>query len=190
MSLKKATFSIKWLLLRLRPLLRLLQNFRGSPEAIAGGFSIGLFLALTPTIGVQLLIAVFLATFFKLSRPATLFAVMVTNPLTIAPIFTFNYWVGRLFFEGPSVGEVSRQLLRIAKEMAKLNVWEVGAQMRAFAGIGQDILIPLIVGSLLVAAASAALSYVILLRVLWFFKLHRERKRAVKKRNSSNQKPG
>ena len=179
MPFKKATLSIKSALLRLRPLLRLLQRFRGSPQAIAGGFSLGLFLAFTPTVGVQLIIAVFLATIFKLSRPAAMLAVMVTNPLTIPPLFTFNYWVGKLFFEGPSVREVYGHLLGIAAEMAKMNIWQVGDQIKAFAGIGQDMLIPLIFGSFLVACLVGALSYIFLVRFLWFLKLHKERKRNI-----------
>lgn len=177
MPLKKASLSIKSTLIRLRPLLRVLQKFRGSPQAIAGGFSLGLFLALTPTIGLQLIIAVFLATIFKLSRPAALISVMVTNPLTVPPIFTFNYWVGKLFFEGPSVREVYGHLLGIAAEMAKMNIWQVGDQIQAFAGIGQDMLVPLFFGSFLVALLAGALSYVFLVRFLWFLKLHKERKR-------------
>lgn len=182
MPFKKATFTIKSVLLWLRPLLRMLQKFRGSPQAIAGGFSLGLFLALTPTVGVQLLIAVFLATLFKLSRPAAFVAVMVTNPLTIPPIFTFNYWVGKNFFEGPSVREVYGHLLGIAAEMAKMNIWQVGDQIKAFAGIGQEMLLPLFFGSFLVALLAGALSYIFLVRFLWFLKLHKERKRNTDRR--------
>ncbi len=180
MPLQKASRSLKWLFLRLSPLLRILKGFRGTPEAIAGGFSLGLFLALTPTVGVQIIIAIFLATFFKLSRPAALLSVMVTNPLTVPPIFTFNYWVGKFFFDGPQVREVYGQLLGIAKEMAKLDIWEVGAQIRAFAEIGRDMFIPLTVGSLIVATVAATFSYVLLVRFFWFLKLRQERKRRLK----------
>jgi uncharacterized protein len=181
-STKATTLSLKSALIRIRPLLRLLQKFRGSPQAIAGGFSLGLFLALTPTVGIQLVIAVFLATLFKLSRPAALVAVMVTNPLTVPPIFTFNYWVGSLFFEGPSVAQVYGHLMGIAAEMAKMNIWQVGDQIKAFADIGQEMLIPLFFGSFLVALMSGILSYILLVRFLWFLKLHKERKRNLGKK--------
>lgn len=180
MGRERASQSLKWLLLRIRPVLRIIRGFRGSPEAIAGGFSLGLFLALTPTVGIQIVIAIFLATLFKLSRPATLASVMLTNPVTVPPIFTFNYWVGSLFFHGPSVKEVYQHFIKIAAEMAKLNVWEVGAQIKAFAAMGQDMLLPLIAGSLFVAILSGGISYIFLVRFLWFFKLHRERKRLVR----------
>lgn len=172
--------SLKWLLLKTRPVLRLVRGFRGSPEAIAGGFSLGIFLALTPTIGVQLIIAVFLATMLKVSRPAALIAVMVTNPLTVPPIFTFNYWVGSFFLNGPSVTEVYRHFMQIAAQMAKLNAWEVGAQIRAFAETGQEMLIPLLLGSLIVALFSSIISYYVLLRLLRFLMFHRDRRKSIK----------
>lgn len=185
MPKERATRSLKWILLRIRPLLRLLRGFRGSPQAIAGGFSLGLFLALTPTIGVQIILAVFLATFLKVSRPAALISVMITNPVTVPPIFTFNYWVGSFFFDGPSVGEVYRHFIKIAAEMAKLNIWEVGAQLKAFAATGQDMLIPLVFGSMVVATFFGILSYTLLARFLWLLKLHRERKKTLKEQRQA-----
>ncbi len=172
MSRKGAKQSLKWLLLRLRPMFRLVKRFRGSPEAIAGGFGLGIFLALTPTVGVQILIAIFLATFLKVSRPAALIAVMVTNPVTVPPIFTFNYWVGSLFLAGPSVAEVYSHFMKIAAQIAKLNVWEVGALIRAFAETGQEMLIPLLLGSLIVATLSGIIAYYTLLRLLHFLMHH------------------
>lgn len=185
MPKERAKRSLKWILLRLRPILRLIKGFRGSPQAIAGGFSLGIFLALTPTIGVQIILAVFLATFLKVSRPAALISVMITNPVTVPPIFTFNYWVGSFFFDGPSVGEVYRHFIKIAAEMAKLNVWEVGAQLKAFAATGQDMLIPLLWGSILVATLFGVLSYVLLARFLWFLKLHREHKKTLREQRQA-----
>jgi hypothetical protein len=180
MAREKTKRSLKPFLLRVRPVLRFFKGFRGSPDAIAGGFSLGLFIALTPTIGLQLVIAVFLATLFKVSRPAALLSVMVTNPLTIPPIFTFNYWVGSIFFEGPSIREVYRHLIHIAAEMAKLNMWEVGAQIKSFAEASHDMLIPLIAGSMLMAIVAGVFSYVVLVRFLWFFLLRGDRKKLLR----------
>ena len=110
---------------------------------------------------------------------------MVTNPLTIPPIFTFNYWVGRVFFDGPQVREVYGHLLNITKELAMANFWEVGTQVRAFAEIGRDMIIPLVVGSLIVASVAGVISYVLLVRFFWFLKVHRERERRLKDARAS-----
>jgi uncharacterized protein (DUF2062 family) len=180
MSKEHAKQSLMWVLLKIRPLLRWIRGFRGSPEAIAGGFSLGIFLALTPTVGVQLVIAVFLATVLKVSRPAALIAVMITNPVTVPPIFTFNYWVGSFFLDGPSVAEVYRHFIKIAAQMAKLDIWEVGAQIRAFAETGQEMLGPLLLGSLIVALSSGIISYYILLRLFRFLMFRRHRRKGAK----------
>lgn len=176
----QAKQSLKWILLRTRPLLRIIKGFRGSPEAIAGGFGLGIFLALTPTVGVQILIAIFLATLFKVSRPAALVAVMVTNPVTVPPIFTFNYWIGSLFLTGPSVAEVYQHFMKIAGQMARLNMWEVGALIKAFAATGQEMLVPLLLGSLIVATLSGIIAYYTLLRFLLFLLIHRDRRKTKK----------
>jgi len=181
---KQAKQPFKWFLLRIRPLLRILKGFRGTPHAIAGGFSLGIFLALTPTVGVQLIIAVFLATFFKVSRPASLIGVMVTNPVTIPPIFTFNYYIGSLFLEGPSVKEVYQHFFKIAEDMAKLNVWEVTDQVKAFAETGQEMFLPLLLGSLIVATVSSLITYFILVRLLGFLFLHGQRRRLLKEQQA------
>ncbi len=180
MSREQAKQSFKSILLRTRPLLRRIRKFRGCPEAIAGGFGRGIFIALTPTVGAQLIIAIFLATLLKVSRPAALIAVMVTNPVTVPPIFTFNYWVGSFFMAGPSVADVYSHFMKIAAQVTKLNIWEVGAQIKAFAETGQEMLIPLLLGSLLVATFSGFIVYYVLLRLLRFLMFHRDRRKGTK----------
>ncbi len=177
MSNEPSQPSAKWIFLKLRPVLRLLNRFRGSAEDIAGGFSLGLFIAFTPTIGVQILIAVFLATFFKISRPAAIIGAMVTNPVTIPPLFTLNYFVGNIFLDGPTVSEVYKHFLNIASQMAKLNIWQVGEQIKAFSETGQEMLFPLLLGSVIVGVVAALLSYYILVRVLRFLISHRQRRK-------------
>jgi len=176
MGQKNTSVPLRGLFLRLRPLFRLIKGFRGSPEAVAGGFALGLFLALTPTVGVQIIVAIFLATLFKLSRPAALISVMITNPVTVPPIFTFNYWVGSLFFDGPSVREVYGYFIKITGQMARLDFWEVGAQLKIFFLASGEMLLPLVFGSLVVAVIASLLSYILLVRFLWFLKLRKERK--------------
>jgi len=94
----------------------------------------------------------------------------------VPPIFTFNYWVGSLFFDGPSVREVYGYFIRITGQMARLDFWEVGAQLKVFVQASREMLLPLIFGSLVVASISALLSYILLVRFLWFLKLRKERK--------------
>ena len=67
-------------------------------HSVAGAFFIGVFCAFLP-IPFQTVLAAFLAIIFKRNLPLSVVLVFITNPLTFAPIFYMNYWVGSLFFE-------------------------------------------------------------------------------------------
>ena len=69
-------------------------KIRGSPREIALGFALGLFVGMTPTLGLQMLIAVFLAAVFKWSKIAAAGGVWITNPLTAPFIYGSSYLVG------------------------------------------------------------------------------------------------
>ncbi len=60
-------------------------------RAIAGGLSLGLFVALTPTIPLQMLLAACGALYFHVNLPIALAACWITNPLT-APPFYYAAW--------------------------------------------------------------------------------------------------
>ncbi|WP_028580630.1 DUF2062 domain-containing protein [Desulfogranum japonicum] len=170
-------------LFKLRPILRWLIKLRGSIRAIAGGFALGTFLAFTPTIGVQVVLAFFLATLFGLNRPAAVIPVWITNPVTLAPIFTFNYWVGCLFLQGPPVSEVSQKLLTIARELARLDIFAIREQVIIFVQLGGEIIIPLLVGSLVVGSLAGLGSYLVVYRLLTFLHLRRMRKKAARNKD-------
>jgi len=180
MKKEKVKLPLTWVFLRMRPVFRWTIRLRGSPQAIAGGFSLGLFIAFTPTIGAQILLAFFLATVLNLNRPAAVLAVWITNPVTIPAIFSLNYWMGSLFWEGPSVPVVSRRLFELASQLATLDLWAITDQLSAVAELGVDIIVPLILGSIIAGTLSAILSYVILLRLLTFLFAHRARRKKQK----------
>jgi uncharacterized protein len=159
------------LFFKLRPAIRWLIKLRGSTKAIAGGFALGTFIAFTPTIGLQMFLGAVFATLFNLNRPAAIIPAWITNPVTIPPIFTFNYWLGSLLFGGPSVTSVYQQLLEICKKLATLNMLQISEQ---FMELGQAILIPLIMGSIVVGAVCAVIAYWLSLRILYF--LNRKRR--------------
>ena len=171
---------LTWIFLRLRPVLRWFFRLRGSPKAIAGGFSLGLFIAFTPTIGVQIVLAFFVATALNLNRPAAVLAVWITNPVTVPAIFSLNYWLGSLFWKGPSVSVVSHRLFELASQLTTLDLWAIADQLSAVAELGMDIIVPLILGSIIAGTFSATLSYVILLRLLTFLFARRARRKKVK----------
>lgn len=69
-------------------------KIRGSPREIALGFALGLFIGMTPTIGFQMPIAIFVAALFRWNKISAALAVWITNPLTAPLIYSFSYFVG------------------------------------------------------------------------------------------------
>ncbi len=162
---------------RFRPLFRWIIRLRSSSRAIAGGLGLGAFIAFSPTYGIQIFLALFLATAFNCNRAATLIPIWVTNPVTIVPVYSFNYWLGTFFWEGPEISQVSRQLMDIAKELARLDFFAVFDQFALFLHLGRDVVIPLIVGSLITGLVAGILVYILSLRLLTWLNSHRKRKK-------------
>jgi uncharacterized protein (DUF2062 family) len=170
------------LLLRTRPVLRWVIKLRSSPRAIAGGLGLGTFIAFTPTVGIQLILAVIAATLLDLNRPASLVPVWITNPITVAPIYTFNYWLGTKIFPGPPLAEVSGLFIDIGRTLTRLEFWDIKEQFFAILLMGKEILIPLIIGSLIVGAVTGTLTYLVSLKLLSFFFSRRAQRRLLNNR--------
>ena len=71
-----------------------LLHLDDSAHRIALGAAVGMFIAMTPTIGFQMLLVLFLLWFIPGNRAAGLPIVWLTNPATLVPIYYFNYRVG------------------------------------------------------------------------------------------------
>lgn len=69
-------------------------RLHGSPEQVAWGAAVGFFVAMTPTMGIQTLLAVPIAALFSINKVAAAATVWLTNPVTAPFIYGFNYMVG------------------------------------------------------------------------------------------------
>ena len=69
-------------------------KLRGEPRTIALGFALGLFVGMSPTIGVQTAIAVFLAVIFGWNKISAAIGVWITNPVTAPVIYSITYFSG------------------------------------------------------------------------------------------------
>ncbi len=76
------------------------DKFRGifqvkdTPHRIALAFSIGVFMGISPLIGLHYIGGFFLAWLLRLNKLVTLIGVSVNNPWTIVPISSFSVLVG------------------------------------------------------------------------------------------------
>ncbi len=168
------------LLLKLRPVLRWVLRLRSSPKAIAGGLALGTFVAFTPTFGVQIVLTVLLATMCNMNRGAAVIPVWITNPFTIAPIYTFNYWIGVQLVDGPPLAEVSGLFADIGRTMARLEFWDIKDQALAILQISDEVLIPLLLGSCLVGLVCGVIVYFVSYKLLLFYMERVGRRRAQK----------
>jgi uncharacterized protein (DUF2062 family) len=72
-------------------------EIRGEPREVALGFALGIFIGMTPTIGVQTPIAIFFAALFKWSKLSAAVGVWISNPLTAPIIYGVAYITGAKF---------------------------------------------------------------------------------------------
>lgn len=161
----------------LRRTFRYLLKLRGSADKVALGISIGVFVAFTPTIGFQWLCALVLATLFRVSRPAALLPILITNPVTIPPTFYIAYRVGLLFWSGPPAMDIYNALVRLMKGVGMLNFYQAYIRLREFFGLGMDAMVPLWIGGVLLGLLSALITYPISRRLVQRFHDFQARRR-------------
>lgn len=76
-------------------------KIRGNPREIALGFALGIFVGMSPFMGLHTAIAVPLAALFKWNKFSAALAVWVSNPLSAPVIYSVTYYTGArvLFIE-------------------------------------------------------------------------------------------
>jgi hypothetical protein len=65
-----------------------------TPHRIAMAFAVGVFMGISPLLGLHTIGAFLLAWLLGLNRFIAVAGVYVTNPWTIVPIYSFSLWVG------------------------------------------------------------------------------------------------
>lgn len=148
-----------------RTLLRYILGLDDSRHSIALGTAVGMFIGMTPTVGVQMIIVIVVAfltkPLFHFNRMAALLTVYISNPLTMIPIYYFNYKVGTIFFGG----DVSHAQFSSIFKYEGFQEW-FNTIKELFVVIGS----PLIVGSLVVATVLALPTYPLMRYLLKSFR--------------------
>ena len=137
-----------------RSLLRSILMLDDTPHSIALGTAIGMFVGMTPTVGVQMMIVLVIAflvkPLFSFNKVAALLTVYVTNPVTIIPIYWFNYKVGTYFVAGTITHE----------DFVGIMHYEGYREWCAtVANLFADVGAPLLAGCLLVASVISVITY-------------------------------
>ncbi len=166
---------LRLLWMRLIRIYRRLARSSGTAHEIALGVAAGVFVAMTPTVGIQMVLAVILATLLRANRLASLPPVWITNPLTVPIIYPFNYWLGLKIVGGPDLKAFGAFLKSL---LTSLDEDGVVAALRLMLGTSGRLMLPLWMGCCLAGLVLALPAYLLARRSVNLFRHRLHRKRA------------
>ncbi|PID74110.1 MAG: hypothetical protein CSB33_00345 [Desulfobacterales bacterium] len=76
-------------------------RIRGNPHEIALGFALGIFVGMSPTMGIQMAIAVFLASLLGWNKLTAAAGCWISNPVTAPFLYSMTYLTGAHFMADP-----------------------------------------------------------------------------------------
>lgn len=130
-----------------RDRLREVIKLRESPHKVALAFAAGVFIGMSPLLGLHTLIGFAVVWIFRLNPFATLAGVYITNPLTIVPIYAFSTWVGI-------------HCLSIEQIIPEID-WSNITSINLLNDL-ESLLMPFIFGTLLMGFITSIISYIII----------------------------
>lgn len=123
----------------IQPVLRL----NDSPHSLALGVTMGVFVAFTPTVGIQITIVVILGTLLRANRIAAVAMTWISNPVTMIPMYYAYYLLGLFVLRRDGIDrEQFNELCRLGDGRSS---WQFVADI--FHRLGA----PLWIGSLIIA---------------------------------------
>ncbi len=147
--------------------LRRLLALDDTPERVALAFSVGVFLAFSPLLGLHTILGLTIAFAFGLNRPAILIGVFINNPWTIVPIYAAGAYLGWHLFGFPAAPHLP--------DFHWSHLWNLSFWQSLF----KDgfMLKPLIYGSTILSCITASISYPTALWVIRKGRAYRARHR-------------
>lgn len=151
-------------------------RLQASPESLARGVALGLFISTTPTFGFQTFIALFFAALLRCSKICAVVAAQLTNALTAPFIFLGTYYLGAVIMGRPFDQEKFNQLLA---DFHGNKVWDEGLSALTPLWEGfRDIFVALWIGGSIVGVILAVMGYFMVIGI--DTKAHRQIIRAKK----------
>ncbi len=134
---------------------RQIFHVKDTPHRIAMAFAIGVFMGISPLLGIHTLSAFFIAWFLGLNRFVAVVGVYITNPWTIIPIYSFSLWIGA-------------RLVGMRRILPQIE-WESMTFMYLINKL-TPLVLPFVVGCLAVGAIAGILSYFVIYRLVFRYK--------------------
>lgn len=126
-----------------------------TPHRIALGLAIGIFITWTPTMGLQMVLTILLATLMRANKFVGVPFVWISNPVTAVPLYGMNYFIGTCVLPGDYslakfTDSVSHAVFAGGSWTEKIAAWWSATI---------DFFWPLWIGSVLVGLVLAVVTY-------------------------------
>ncbi len=149
---------------------RRFQRLKGDPHALAGGFSIGVFVGLTPTIPLHTIIILAFTLPTRTSAVAGILSSwLVSNPITYLPIYYLSLVIGNAVTPYQLNWDKIRTVLNLLHSSPSFT-----HSLSVIGGLGFEAIVVMVVGGCILALPFALASYYLSLR---FFITIRRRRR-------------
>jgi len=158
---------------RLRFIWRQVLKIRTTPHKVALGLAIGVFMACTPFLGVQTLLACAFAFMLRVSMPAAAIGTLVGNPLSWPANWSASYVFGALLL-GLDPTYATDHLSETANSLGATLMAPSPETLDAAVNKLSPIVVPMVLGSVLVGLIAAIFSYYPTRRAVRVFQRHRK----------------
>ncbi|MBO7148091.1 MAG: DUF2062 domain-containing protein [Lentisphaeria bacterium] len=123
---------------------------QGTPEYIARGWAIGMFIGLFIPFGLQLAISVPLAFLLKGSKLGSVVGTFLTNHFTIFIIYPFQCWLGNMIIGGKlSIAEIEQAMDLVVEKQ----------DYKVLYNLGMEIVVSFFLGGLILALIITPICY-------------------------------
>jgi uncharacterized protein (DUF2062 family) len=156
-----------WIQKLLRPAARFIKfrilHVDDTPQRIARGMAVGLWVAFTPLMGIQMAIALGGAILFRANKALAVMCVWLSNPLTLVPVYGPCYLIGRFLVRRihPDIqaSQVGEQLSRIFSFSTLLTSFHSAAFWKEVAVVFGKIGLEVTVGGFVLGTLFAIIGY-------------------------------
>lgn len=143
---------------------RKLLQLDDTPESIALGAAVGMFIAWTPTVGIQMIVVIMLALVIPMNRLAALIVIYISNPLTMIPMYYLEYVIGLQILGDQAMNydaflEFFNEILEIANRETFWSATRVFLEQ-----LGYPVLKALVLGGTILGILTAVPTYPLTLR--------------------------